>query len=138
MANVDNLIPFTSEQSQEEAKKNGRKGGIASGKARRKRKAIAETLNILMSQKVKEKKSKTKLKNLGISSEDQDLQMLLIVSEYQRAVEGDKESRDFILKSLGENISTSDNSTGNIDGVVIVDDCEFIDDEEDNIKEKPI
>ena len=34
MANEENLIPFTSDQSREEAKKNGRKGGIASGKAR--------------------------------------------------------------------------------------------------------
>lgn len=44
----DNLIPFTSEQSREEAKKNGAKGGIASGKARRKkadlRKAMQEAL----------------------------------------------------------------------------------------------
>ena len=31
----DNLIPFTSEQSREKAKINGRKGGIASGKAKR-------------------------------------------------------------------------------------------------------
>ena len=34
MANEENLIPFTSNQSREEAVKNGRKGGIASGKAR--------------------------------------------------------------------------------------------------------
>ena len=31
----DNLNPFTSEQSREKAKINGRKGGIASGKAKR-------------------------------------------------------------------------------------------------------
>lgn len=31
----DNLKPFTSDQSREEAKKNGQKGGIASGQARR-------------------------------------------------------------------------------------------------------
>jgi hypothetical protein len=37
MANEQNLKPFTSEQSREEAKKNGRKGGIASGEARRKK-----------------------------------------------------------------------------------------------------
>lgn len=44
----DNLIPFTSSQSREEAKKNGAKGGIASGKARRRkadlRKAMQEAL----------------------------------------------------------------------------------------------
>ena len=42
MANEQNLKPFTSDQSREEAAKNGRKGGIASGAARRKKKSIAE------------------------------------------------------------------------------------------------
>lgn len=34
MANEQNLRPFTSDQSREEAVKNGRKGGIASGKSK--------------------------------------------------------------------------------------------------------
>ena len=37
MANEQNLKPFTSEQSREEAKKNGSKGGINSGKARKRK-----------------------------------------------------------------------------------------------------
>lgn len=45
MANEENLIPFTSDQNREEAKKNGHKGGIASGEARRAKKTIAECLN---------------------------------------------------------------------------------------------
>lgn len=45
MANrEDNLIPFTSEQNREEAKKNGRKGGIASGEARRKKATMLSVL----------------------------------------------------------------------------------------------
>ena len=35
MANEQNLVPFTSDQNREEAARNGRKGGKASGKARR-------------------------------------------------------------------------------------------------------
>ena len=35
MANEQNLVPFTSDQNREEAVRNGRKGGKASGKARR-------------------------------------------------------------------------------------------------------
>lgn len=42
MSNEQNLIPFTSDQNREEASKNGRKGGIASAKARRKKKECAE------------------------------------------------------------------------------------------------
>ncbi len=39
MANEENLKKFTSEQSREEAVKNGKNGGIQSGKARRRKKA---------------------------------------------------------------------------------------------------
>ena len=37
MANEQNLTPFTSEQNREEAAKNGKKGGINSGKARKRK-----------------------------------------------------------------------------------------------------
>lgn len=44
MANEQNLIPFTSDQSREEAQKNGRKGGIASGAARRARSDLRQAI----------------------------------------------------------------------------------------------
>ena len=48
MANEQNLIPFTSDQNREEAKKNGHKGGIASGIARRKRRTFAEIFKTIL------------------------------------------------------------------------------------------
>ena len=47
MANEKNLVPFTSEQSHEEAVKNGRKGGIASGEAKRNRKMLRDCIDYL-------------------------------------------------------------------------------------------
>lgn len=44
MANEENLIPFTSDQDREEAKKNGRKGGVASGLARREKATMKKVL----------------------------------------------------------------------------------------------
>lgn len=44
MANEQNLKPFTSEQNREEAKKNGKRGGIASGIARREKKLWKEEI----------------------------------------------------------------------------------------------
>lgn len=44
MANEQNLVPFTSDQDREEAKKNGQKGGVASGKARRLKRSMRELL----------------------------------------------------------------------------------------------
>lgn len=48
MANEKNLVPFTSEQNREEAAKNGRKGGIASGKAKKNRKMLRECIDYLL------------------------------------------------------------------------------------------
>lgn len=48
MANEQNLTPFTSEQSREEAAKNGRKGGIASGESKRKKKQLRECIEYLL------------------------------------------------------------------------------------------
>lgn len=49
MANEQNLVPFTSDQSRDEAKKNGKKGGIASGEARRRKKLMREAFEELLS-----------------------------------------------------------------------------------------
>ena len=48
VANEKNLVPFTSEQSHEEAVKNGRKGGKASAEARRNRKTLKEELLLML------------------------------------------------------------------------------------------
>ena len=48
MANEHNLKPFTSEQSREEAVKNGRKGGIASGEAKRERANLRKMLQVAL------------------------------------------------------------------------------------------
>ena len=48
MANEKNLVPFTSKQSHEEAVKNGRKGGIASGEAKRNRKMLRDCIDYLL------------------------------------------------------------------------------------------
>lgn len=48
MANEQNLVPFTSMQSREEAVKNGRKGGIASAKARKRRNDLREMAQAIL------------------------------------------------------------------------------------------
>lgn len=53
--NEQNLKPFTSDQSREEAVKNGQKGGIASGEKRRERKTLREYLQIALDAEIKDK-----------------------------------------------------------------------------------
>ena len=50
-----NLIP-TNKRSKEEAKRLGKKGGIASGKARREKKTLRQCLEILLEKTIKDKK----------------------------------------------------------------------------------
>lgn len=58
MANEQNLKPFTSDQSREEAAENGRKGGIASGEARRQKRDLRRALEILLEKEYTDKKGK--------------------------------------------------------------------------------
>ena len=91
MANEKNLIPFTSNQSREEAKKNGAKGGKKSGEVRRKRKAMKEQAELLLSLpfNIIDKKGnelKRVLESLGIDEENIDNQMAMIVALWRTAL----------------------------------------------------
>ena len=66
MANEQNLIPFTSEQDREEARKNGKKGGIASGKARREKATMRKTLEMLLEEKNTKGVTYKELATLGL------------------------------------------------------------------------
>lgn len=83
----DNLIPFTSEQNREEAKKNGVKGGIASGEARRKKKTMRELAVIVNSLPLSENNKKQL--PTGIKEDEMTFQMGFIIKVYQQALKGD-------------------------------------------------
>lgn len=109
MANESNLIPFTSEQSREEAKKNGRKGGIASGEARRKRKAFKEQIDYFLSLPFpdmtdnKGNKIKDAFKNFGIEEEEIDNQMAMILSMWKNVIKkGDVSAFTALRDTVGE------------------------------------
>lgn len=104
MANEQNLIPFTSDQDREEAKKNGRKGGIASGEARRKKKAMREAFDLMLSLPLKDEKANAFLDYLGIPEDERDNQMGIVVSMYKEAVtHGSVQAAAFIRDTIGEN-----------------------------------
>lgn len=84
----DNLIPYTSDQSREEASKNGRKGGIASGIARRKKKSMKELAKMVNSLPLSEQ-SKKNLPDEFKNEEDATYQLGFILKVYAQAVKGD-------------------------------------------------
>lgn len=87
MAKEDNLIPFTSEQNREEAKINGRKGGIRSGEVRREKATMKKTLEMLLNEKNNKGKTYRELTTLGL---------------IKGAVDGKAENYKTIVQLLGE------------------------------------
>lgn len=83
----DNLIPFTSEQNREEAKKNGVKGGKKSGEARRRKKTMRE-LAVIVNSLPLSSKNKAQLPD-GIKEDEMTFQMGFIIKVYQQALKGD-------------------------------------------------
>jgi hypothetical protein len=89
----------------EELRENGRKGGIASGEAKRKKKAMQETLNTLLGMPLKNKKcyeveeiqSFAQLNGKNISVET-----AILIKQIQRALAGDLPSAEFIRDTSGQ------------------------------------
>ena len=103
MANEQNLIPFTSNQSREEAKKNGAKGGQKSGEVRRQRKAMKEQFEMLLTLPFTQTKQLKFIESLGIKTEDIDNQMALVVSIYGKALKGDVQAFNIIREVVQDN-----------------------------------
>lgn len=104
MANEDNLIPFTSDQSREEAKKNGRKGGIASGKAKRRKKAVREVIEMLANQPLTNEKLRKSIKGITAGVEDDDIDLLTAATMglFQSAIKGNEKAYKLIMERLDE------------------------------------
>ncbi len=79
MANEQNLKPV---RSKKEARERGKKGGIASGKARQERKTLKEELILLL--------------------EDNDNQKKISVALIQQAKKGNTKAYEIIRDSIGE------------------------------------
>ena len=91
--NQQNLRPFTSEQSREEAAKNGKKGGIASGQSRALAKTFREALQ----------KEAAKTKTAADGTEHNGFEVL-VGSMFAKAVKGDVKAASLIFKMSGEDV----------------------------------
>lgn len=87
MANEENLKPFTSNQSREEAMRNGQKGGIASGYSRRQKKALSDYVKII-AESPASSTAKKKLAKMGIADEDANNMAVVATSLYKKAADG--------------------------------------------------
>ena len=95
----ENLIP-NSARTPSERRENATKAGIASGKARRQKKTVAEYLRKWADGEVSEKNKKA-LEALGLSEEATN-RTLLVVPLIQKASSGDTKALQMALELLGE------------------------------------
>lgn len=96
--NESNLVPLT----REKAREIGKKGGIASGKAKKKKKLIKEQIELLLSLPLKDEKAKEKLKELGIDTDNMDNQMAIVISMWKKALKGDVNAFNTLRDTVGE------------------------------------
>lgn len=94
MANEENLIPFN-ERSVSETRELGRKGGIASGIARRKKANMKKTLDAFLVSPVASPKMAEKLREMGF---EDDFESALIMVAIQKALKGSARHMELIAK----------------------------------------
>lgn len=117
MANEKNLVPFTSEQSREEAVINGRKGGVASGQAKRRRKLLRDSMNALLELPVSSTKEYNALIKIGIDIEDIDNSQLIVLALFNKAKSGDVAAIKELRNLIGED-SAEDKSAGQLERLI--------------------
>lgn len=102
MANADNLKGkgFDS-RTTEEQREIARKGGIASGASRRRKRTMKSGAKMLMDMPAS-KSIAQKLKLLGIDEEDATYQMGVMVAMLQQALDGNVKAAQFLRELIGE------------------------------------
>lgn len=111
MTNEANLDPV---QSKDEARKRGRAGGIASGKARREKKLMRETLDMLLSMPIKNGKSADvdSIRSFAaLKGKNINVQEAILIAQVQKAMKGDTRAAEYVRDTIGqkpvENMSVS-------------------------------
>ena len=99
MPNERNLIPME-KRSPEEAREMGRKGGRASGEARRRKKSLREAAELYLSLPVSDKRAWNKLAKDGVAPEDVDNQMAIIAGLSIKAAKGDAKAAKVLFDLL--------------------------------------
>lgn len=95
MGNIENLRSFTSDQSHEEAVENGRKGGVASGAARRAKRTLREAFEALRHTEIEvQMPDKTRVK--------MEMDEAAALAMYQQALKGNVKAMALVATMLGE------------------------------------
>ena len=93
-------------KSPSEARKNGSKGGIASGKKRRQNRSMREVFQQIKNLPVNDSKLKAQLKAVGIEDEDTTYAASMAWSTIYHAMKGNSQMMRLAFEMMGEDPST--------------------------------
>ena len=108
MAGEDNLIPV---RSVDEAREKGKKGGVASGAARREKAMLREAAEIVLSRKILPGDIETAMENMGISKSKRTNAMAMVIGMVMEAEGGNPAAFEKIMKLMGEGIERQETTT---------------------------
>lgn len=112
MSKENNLIPLN-ERTKEEQREIARKGGIASGKARRKKKLLRQILDEIGESRLNTDEAKGIAKALSINKRDVTYDVAIMFKAVNEALGGNIKAMEFIRDTRGQN-NKNDNGV-NID-----------------------
>lgn len=112
MSKENNLIPLN-ERTKEEQREIARKGGIASGKARRKKKLLRQILDEIGESRLNTNEAKDIAKALSINKRDVTYDVAIMFKAVNEALSGNIKAMEFIRDTRGQN-NKNDNGV-NID-----------------------
>lgn len=101
MANEQNLISLA-DRTTEEKREIGIMGGKASGEARRNKKLIKDSIELILGLPIKDKELKQSLKDQGIENEDMTNQLAMVMAMYHKAISGDVNAFNSIRDTIGQ------------------------------------
>lgn len=101
MSNEKNLIPFN-KRTESEQREIAQQGGIASGKARRRKRSMREAADYYLALPETDRRSVNALLRDAVDPEDIDNQMAMVVGLTEAATAGDARAAKVILEMLGD------------------------------------
>ena len=115
---VENLDKIT---TVEEAREKGRKGGQKSAESRRKKRAMAETMEIILTIPLKEgmvDDIESVTSNAEIEKRNVTVQDAIIAAQAKKAMKGDTRAAEFIRDLIGAKVQVAETSP--LDGIASV------------------
>ena len=115
---VENLDKIT---TVEEAREKGRKGGQKSAESRRKKRAMAETMEIILTMPLKDgmvDDIESVTSNAEIEKRNVTVQDAIIAAQAKKAMKGDTRAAEFIRDLIGAKVQVAETSP--LDGIASV------------------